>query len=146
MFNSWSTCAKLTWDVPRSTHTYLVDNLLAAQFYTVKQQLVGRYVNFAQKLLNSSSPELCIVANMVARCARSTMGKNMLNIERESGLDSWVTPAWEVRESVKRAKVPALQGWRIQYLGKLLEAREEMNAKCENIEEITLLINSLCSS
>ena len=80
MFNSWSTCAKLTWDVPRSTHTYLVDNLLAAQFYTVKKQLVGRYLNFAKKLLKRSSPELCVVANMVARFTRSTMGKDMSNI------------------------------------------------------------------
>ena len=74
------------------------------------------------------------------------MGKNMLNIEREPRLDPRVTPAWEVRESMKRAEVPAMEGWRIKFLGKLLEAREEMNAKCENIEEITLLINSLCSS
>ena len=43
---SWSTCIKITWDVPRSTHSYLVDNLLASGHLSVKQQLAGRYINF----------------------------------------------------------------------------------------------------
>ena len=29
VFNTWSTCVKLAWVVPRATHTYLVDNLLS---------------------------------------------------------------------------------------------------------------------
>ena len=29
VFNTWSTCVKLAWGVPRATHTYLVDNLLS---------------------------------------------------------------------------------------------------------------------
>ena len=82
VYKSWSTCVKLAWKVPRSTHTFLVDNLLAAQFYTVKQQLLSRYVHFVKKLLSSNSPEVCMVVNMVARCARSTTGSNLLKIER----------------------------------------------------------------
>ena len=114
IYKSWNTCAKITWGVPRSTHTFLMDNLLMAQFYTVKQQLVGRYV---RKLLSSTSPELCIVANMVARCARSTTGRNMLNIERETNLDPWTTQSWRIRDEVPRAEVPEMQGWRIQRQG-----------------------------
>jgi hypothetical protein len=146
IYKSWNTCAKITWGVPRSTHTFLMDNLLVAQFYTVKQQLVGRYVNFVRKLLSSTSPEVCIVANMVARCARSTTGRNMLNIERETNLDPWTTQSWQVRDEVPRAEVPAMQGWRVQFLGKLLEARMEMDSKCQDLEEINTLIDSLCSS
>ena len=123
-----------------------MDNLLVAQFYTVKQQLVGRYVNFVRKLLSSTSPEVCIVANMVARCARSTTGRNMLNIERETNLDPWTTQSWQVRDEVPRAEVPAMQGWRVQFLGKLLEARMEMDSKCQDLEEINTLMDSFCSS
>ena len=90
----------------------------------VKQQLVG-----TRKLLSSTSPELCIVANMVARCARSTTGRNMLNIERETNLNSWTTQSWKIRDEVPRAEVPEMQGWRIQFLGKLLEARMKMDRK-----------------
>ena len=146
IYRSWSTCVKLTWDVPRSTHTYLVDNLLAAGFFSVKQQLAGRFVNFFHSLMKSLSPEVKIVASMVARCARSTTGKNLMNIERETRLDPWTVQAWRVRNQVKRAEVPNGDGWRVHYLAKLLEARKEMDIKCQNVEDITPLIESLCSS
>ena len=146
IYRSWSTCVKLAWQVPRSCHSYLVDNLLSVQFYTVKQQLLSRFVNFVEKLLGSTSPEVCMVANMVARNARSTTGRNLLGIQRETGLDPWRAASWEVREAVGRAKVPAMQGWRVQYLGKLLDARREMDSKCEETDEVSSLIDALCSS
>ena len=83
---SWSTSVKMAWDVPRFTHAWLVDNMLASGFLSVKQHLVGRYVNFVHGLLKSLSPEVNNVANMVTRCARSTTGKNMMNILRETGV------------------------------------------------------------
>ena len=146
IYNSWNTCAKLIWRVPRSTHTFLVENLLVSQFFTVKQQLVGRYVNYVKQLFNSSSPEICVVANMVARCARSTTGSNLLHIERESRLDPWTTPAWMVRSAMPRCEVTPVQRWRLQYLRKLLLARLEMEARCEDVEDINELVDSLARS
>ena len=143
---SWSTSVKMAWDVPRSTHTWLVDNLLGSGFFSVKQQLVGRYVNFVSGLLKSVSPEVKTVANMVARCARSTTGKNMMSIQRETGLDPWRSQAWMVRGKISKAEVPVGEGWRVQYLAKLLQARKEMETKCQDVEEVNLLIESLCSS
>ena len=29
-FRCWNTCLKLAWNVPQSTHTYILDNMLAA--------------------------------------------------------------------------------------------------------------------
>ena len=66
---SCSTCVKLTYDVPRSTHTFLVDNVLARDFLTVKQLLVGRFVKFFGRLRKSISREVQVVANIVGRCA-----------------------------------------------------------------------------
>lgn len=141
IYKSWSTCAKLTWGVSRSTHNFSVDNLLTAQFLTVKQQLVGRYVDFVQKLLKSTSPEVSMVCNMVARS-----GKNLVNIQRETNLDPWSTASWKIREKIGRAEIPAFAGWRIQYLGKLLDDRRELDTKCESIDEVNLLIEGLCHS
>ena len=146
LYRSWSTCVKLTWNVPRATHSFLVDNLLAAQFFTVKQQLLSRYVNFLKKLMRSTSPEVTTVANMVARCARSTTGSNLMKIERETNLDPWTTPAWMIRETVQRAEVPPMKGWKVQYLGKLLDARQDLENRCETTDEISSLIDDLCRS
>ena len=141
VYKAWNTCVKLTWNVPRATHTFIVDNVLAPQFYSVRQQLLGRYVNFTRKLRCSQSPEVCMVFNMVARCARSTTDKNLLNIERELNLDPWITPSWRVKECVKRVEVPNSEGWRVHFLRKLLSARSEMISETE---ALSLLIESLC--
>ena len=69
----------------------------------------------------------------------------MLNIERETNLDPWTTQSWKIRDEVPRAEVPEMQGWRIHFLGKLLEARMEMDRKCQDLEEISSFIDSLCS-
>ena len=123
-----------------------MDNLLAAKFYTVKQQLLSRFVNFVKMLLRSTSPEVSTVASMVARCARSTTGRNLMLIETETNLDPWITPAWMISEKVGRAEVPPMEGWRIQYLGKLLDARQELDSRCETTDEISSLIDDLCRS
>ena len=103
-------------------------------------------MNLVKQFLKSSSPEVCVVANIVARCARSTTGRNLLNIERETQLDPWTSESWMVRSAVPRSEVPAMQGWRVQYLGKLLDSRMEMEAMCEDTEEITNIIDDLCRS
>ena len=146
IYRSWSTTVKDVWDVPRSTHTFLVDNLLSAGFYSVKQQLAGRYVNFFLGLLKSLSPEVRTVASMVGRSARSTTGRNLMYIGRETGLDPWRCKAWMVKEKIPRTEVPVGDGWRVQYLAKLLMTRKEMKTNCQNTDEITTLIESLCSS
>ena len=146
VFRSWSTCVKLTWGLPRSTHTFLVEGLLARNFFTVKQQLVGRYVNFFRALLSSRSPEVRIVASMAGRCVRSTTGNNLSKIQRETGLDPWVTPAWKVRAAVPRAEVPVSDGWRAQYLTKLIWAKREMKTTLKDTSDVDDLIDGLCST
>ena len=39
---SWNTSVKAAWGLLRSTHTFITENLLARDFLTAKQQLVGR--------------------------------------------------------------------------------------------------------
>ena len=107
------TSVKVAWDVPRATHTYLVDNLLSCGLLNVKQQLVSRFVNFFRSLLKSQSKEVKVVASIVARCARSTTGRNLMNIQVETNMDPWREEAWKIRQAVKFKEVPDREGWRV---------------------------------
>ena len=60
--------------------------------------------------------------------------------------DPLTTPSWRIRAAISRSEVPPLEGWRVQYLGKLLNTRIGMNAECQDVEEISFLIESLCTS
>ena len=87
-----------------------------------------------------------MVASIVGRSARSTTGRNLKLIERETSLDPWRVKGWLVREHMERAELPSSEGWRLMYLAKLLKARMDMEARCQDVEEVTTLIESLCSS
>ena len=62
---SWNTCVKLTFDIPRSTHTYIVEKILASNFLPVKTELMARYVKFYQNLTDCNSLEISVLAKIV---------------------------------------------------------------------------------
>ena len=49
-------------------------------------------------------------------------------------------------DAVKREPTLPTEGWRWQYLAKLLHARRELLTRCENVDDITSIIDSLCRS
>ena len=71
----WNTCVKLTYDVPRSTHTYLVENYLAANYLPVKTEILARYVKFYKSLKLSQSPEVQHLVEVVTTDVRSSTRK-----------------------------------------------------------------------
>ena len=119
---------------------------MVRNLFTFKQQLVGKFVNFFKELQKSKTQEVRIVSSMVGRCVRSTTGKYLAHIERDTGLDPWVTPAWMVRAATPREEVTANEGWRAQYVTKLILARREMRTTSEDTTDVDESIDSLCSS
>ena len=93
---SWSTCVKLTNNVPRSTHTYLVDHVLACGFLPVKTELMARYGNFYKSLLSSRSSEVQLMASIVTKDVRTTTAKNLALIRRECNVRTQTVAASEV--------------------------------------------------
>ena len=145
-YRSWNTCVKLAWDIPRSTHTYLVDNLFGVNQVSHKNQMLSRYVNFHKSLLKSISREVQVVANIVSRDIRSTTGKNLAFIEMESKLDPWKASAAQVRSSLPKCEVPDQELWRLPLLKQYIDHRQELKTQCEDTKEISKLIDALCST
>ena len=143
---SWNICVKLAWDIPRSTHTYLVENLFGVNHVSHKKQLLARYVNFFKSLLKSISNEVKVVANIVARDIRSVTGKNLAYIEQETKLDPWKATSVQVKDAVPNSQVPPQEQWRLPLLCQYIYQRQEMKVQCQETKEITKLIDSLCSS
>ena len=148
VFNCWSTCVKLAWKVPRATHTYLVDNLLAGGNPSMKSCILARFCKFYQSLRNSSCLAVRVLAALCSKDVRSATGSNLSNIAKMIKLD----PNWDNLAMVKRAlldikaEVPARDCWRIQCLTKFLAERYNMAARQQDTEYMDKLIDSLCSS
>ena len=126
-YNSWKTCVKLAWGVPRGTHSYFLD-YLSGGLVSSRRDILGRYAGFYQSLLSSSKKEVIILARIVAKDIRTTTARNLRLIEQETGGLTWSTATTRIKQKLLECEpaVPREEQWRIQFLGKLLENRDSM--------------------
>ena len=148
VFNCWSTCVKLAWDVPRATHKYFVDNLLAGGTPSLRSSILARYMKFFHSLRLSNSLAVRVVANLCSKDVRSATGSNLTNIAKEVKLD----PVWDQVTKVKNALlsmktlVPRVDGWRVGCLQKFLAQRHKMTAMHQDTDAMDKLIDCLCTT
>ena len=82
---------------------------------------------------------------MVGRDVRTTTGSNLKYIETQTGVDTFVTKTWKVREILNKtiSGVPPADGWRIPYLAGLLQERQKLSYNGSETGRVQELINSL---
>ena len=107
LFKSWNTCVKLTWGVPRSTYTYLVENVLASNFISLRHQVYGRFVNYFQGLFKSSSREVRHLARIVSRDIRSVGGGGFTVIIKPHKLVHFVLVLGVTKFNIHNANSPS---------------------------------------
>ena len=151
-FNTWNTCIKLAWDVPRETHSYFLKSL-SGGLVTVRSDIIGRFLGFYKGLLASPSTEVNIMARLVVKDVRTTTAKNLRLLEKETGGFGLGSSIHAVKKELqKKATVaPDRDIWRIPYLSKILEQRDRLvyNGEGEDSEELARvkeLIEALCSN
>ena len=141
VYRSWNTSVKLVWDLPRSTHNYFVEHMLAEDIPSVRKRILTQYVSFLQRLGKSVSKEVRIIKDIAAADIRSVVGKNVSKLKEEFDLDPWV-----YQKKNKYYEVPEVDKWRLPLLSQLLATRNEMEVCGEDSETVVGLIESLCSS
>ena len=146
VYRSWNTCVKLVWNLPRSTHNYFVDNLLAEDFPSVRKKILSQYVSFLQRLRKSVSTEVRLMSYIAAADIRSTTGRNCHYLTQEFEIDPWTSSPHELKSRYRYYDVPDADSWRLPLLTTLLQQRYEVNACGEDSDTVDGLIESLCSS
>jgi hypothetical protein len=146
VFNAWTTCIKLAWQVPRGTHTYFVDRMLDCGISNTRDDILARYVTFLKALRKSPSKEVSVLVNIVGRDIRTTTGNNLHLVRDLTRLDPWSCSSGQVKKVLgdRLSDVPAQDMWRLGYLGKLLEQRGEAHHQMLDTMQLTELIDSLC--
>ena len=148
VFNCWSTCVKLSWGVTRSTHTYLVDNLLAGGMPSLRSCTIACFWNFYHGVMNSNSLEVKLLANLASKDIRSTMGANISGIRKICSGDLQGYSKIKVEKMILGAvaAVPASDSWRIGCLTRFLEMRHQLQNRLEDTTKMDRILDSLCSS
>ena len=89
--------------------------------------------------------EVSFLAEISKEDARSTTAGNLHLIQEETGLDPLNTCAMQVKMEAKKIPIPKGQEWRISTLEFLLKERKERESKLENTQNISFVIDALCS-
>ena len=145
-FKAWNTFVKLSWDVPRSTHTYLVEHFLAKDFTPTRNQVLSRYVTFLHSLLNSPNREVRILARIVTQDYKSVTRQNIDYIHERSGLSPLNYGKSRIQIELPKSELSENNLWRISLLAKLLEKRQIQTTAAEDIRPTQIWIDSLCST
>ena len=146
-FKCWNTAVKLVHGVPRSTYTYLVEGFLAKDQLSLRNQVLSRYPGFYRKLQSSPSKEVRMLVNMVSKDPRSTMCKNIKFIREKTGFEQ---PEYyssiRVKEALPVQRVPTHELWRLGLLVKLMEMKKKKFMEVKDSQQLTAMIDSLCST
>ena len=142
LFKSWNTCVKLIWGVPRSTYTYLVESVLAADFVSLRNQVYGRYVTYFQNLFKSTSREIRHLVRIVSRDSRSVTCRNVEHLTALTGLSPWDYSGGRIKEKLPKSLVPDGDWWRPGLLLKLLD----MRGKVADHDHLDKMVDSLCTT
>ena len=113
---------------------------------STRKKILCQYVNFFKKFQASPLREVRLLASVVARDRGSVTGKNLEHLREVFSLDPWTQHVGQFKTKYKGYIVPETDKWRDALLQKLLDQRRDMVACEEEVETITSLIDSLCSS
>ena len=146
VYRCWNTAAKLAWDLPRSTFTFLVDRVLTAELPSVRECLLTRYAMFLQGLYSSNTKELRILSSTASNDVRTTTGSNFAKLTRETNQDLRTCWKQSVKKGVSEIAVPKEEEWRAPLLARLLKERRTMLHAEEELKHLDSMIEMVCSS
>ena len=148
VYNAWNTAVKLSWDCPRGTKTFLLQNVLSSDMSSARTDILARYPKFFLSLKRSASYEVRILANLTAKDVRTSTGRNLRTVREACGMDPLLYSSWRVKTAIaSREQVEVLpeNKWRIGYLWTLLGRLQESKhiGLVDEQKELQELINSL---
>ena len=125
---------------------YFVEYLLAKDFCSAREKILGQYVSFLKRLGKSVSKEVRVLRSIAIHDVRSFTGNNCHNLAKEFSTDPLRVSAGQLHRTYSHYDVPAEDTWRISMLDTMLKQRYEMSACGEDLDTLAGLIESLCST
>ena len=90
----------LAHNLPRETHRYFPP-MLAAGAVSAKGEIMARFVSFFRNLRAAPRHEVVTAALLLARDRRTTLSKNILFVESQTGQDPWTASPQLVRTVIQ---------------------------------------------
>ena len=136
----WNRSIKIMMDLPWATHRGLIEPLSKSSH--LKRVFIKNFIQFIEKLENSTKPLLRTILRAIKYDTRSTTGKNLRGILLLSNKGSIEELSLSDVDNFPYFSMPDEDEWKTEMLTLLLEERER---GCLDKEE-TEWFNYLCTS
>ena len=128
------------FDIPRSTHKYLLENISGASH--LKLKLVKRFIQFYTTMSSCDKPHLKYLMDIQKSDYRSVFGRNVRNICNEAQVDNILDVCLN---NISYAPCPEDQSWRSPVISELLEMRAGRLQSHLSTKEIENLLDMVAS-
>ena len=118
LFKSWNIMVRYFFDIPRTTHRYLIQAISNTSHLKVKR--VKRFLQFAKTISTCEKPQLKYLSNLQKSDYRSVFGRNVLNICEEAKAGNI---AEVILSNVSYMTTPPEEEYRIPLVIELLELK-----------------------
>ena len=145
-YKAYSSCVRRVYGLPLNTFTYLVEGHLTRGKSPLRNLVLGRYPAFYQRMAWSPCREVSVMAELVAKDARTTTAANLAYISSLTNLDCSSAGWREVKYSLPVTDVPESESWRLGLLDILLRERSELEKMSGDTRRVVALISSLCTT
>ena len=140
LYKSWNIMVRYTFDIPRTTHKYLITPV--SQNSHLKEKLVQRFLKFYQTLKTCDKPHRKYLMKLQESDYRSVFGSNVNSITAEASAEDI---SEVLRSDISYAPVPPDEEWRIPLLLELLEIRAgrlDSPLSSKEVEDIIDIVTS----
>ena len=122
---------KLSWNVPRRTHTYFVEDLLATGARTLHEQILMKCGMVFRQSLVSESEKVWLLATLMAHNVMSNAGDNLVRLKPETRVDPWTGLLHSCIEKLSndRVAVPPPDEWRVNSVRLNIRCRGKSKAE-----------------
>ena len=142
IFAAWNVAVRHAWNVPNTTHRYLVE--VISKCTHPKVMLASRYFTFSQSLLNSQKYSVRILARLCSTDNRTVLGRTLATIGRECGCEVNKLRAAVIKSKMSYFAVPPDEQWRTGLLTELLSNKLSIPGFTE--DETSTMVTYLCQS
>ena len=140
LFKTWNIMIRMTFDIPRNSHKYLIEPI--SQNSHLKVKLIKRFINFAKALSKCDKPHIKYLHDIQQFDYRSVYGRNCKNITAESGVDSILEAS---HLDIAYESVPPEEKYRISLIQELLDMRSGKLYSELTKKEICSMLETLCT-
>ena len=135
----------MIYNVPRTTHTYLIEDISDSLHVTV--MISSRLIQFHKTLIENKKSVLRLLASLNMDDVKTIHGRNLAKLKKSLNCEITDMSSNFIKTNLRYKYLPALEEWRVPLLKNLLDIRNnDLELNGFEKTEINSMIEDICTN